>query len=297
MDILKFAAIDIGSNAVRLLISNVIDTETPFFKKASLVRVPLRLGKDVFSEKVISKHSEKRMLHTMHAYQHLMQAHEIIAYKAYATSAMREATNGPELVAKIKAETGIKIEIISGHKEAQILYSTQIAKQLTPNIPYLYIDVGGGSTELTFFYNEQILDSKSFKIGTVRLLNNQVNTSVWKELENWLNKHAKNFNNLKGIGTGGNINKMFKMTGRSAGTPMPTTDVTTMYEVLNDLTLEERMIKHNMKIDRADVIIHAANIFTKVLNWAKCEEIFVPKVGLVDGTVRQLYANYKAKKS
>lgn len=294
VEYLKFGAIDIGSNAARLLISSVVDeVENPFFKKASLVRVPLRLGHDAFLYGKMTDYSIGRIMHTMHAYKHLLEAHEVVDFKAYATSAMRESENGKEIVKRIKKETGIKLEIITGKKEAEILYSTQIADKMDATKPYLYVDVGGGSTEISFFYNNVVLASRSFKIGTVRLLNDMVKKETWNSLEKWIKTHAANLNNMAGIGTGGNINKLFKMSGLPLGSEMPTAYIGERYEELINMTLAERIRKYNMKIDRADVIIHAANIYKNVFEWANCEGVFVPKVGVADGVVRLLYKEYK----
>jgi len=221
MAIYKFGAIDVGSNAVRLLIVNVMENgEEVYFKKASLVRLPLRLGFEAFTNKSFSEEKIDQIMHTMHAYSHLMKAHEVQIYRACATSAMREAKNGQAITKRILKETGIKLEIIEGKEEAEILYATQIASKLEKNQPYLYIDVGGGSTEVSLFFNEKIIASRSFKIGTIRLLNNMVKQATWNDLEAWVKAHCKNYAGLSAIGTGGNINKLFKLNNLQKGEPV-----------------------------------------------------------------------------
>ncbi|NJN77127.1 MAG: exopolyphosphatase [Saprospiraceae bacterium] len=294
MAIYKFAAIDVGSNAVRLLISNVIeDGENVYFKKISLIRLPLRLGFDAFTKHKISDEKIEQIMHTMHAYSHLMKAHDVISYRACATSAMRESKNGKAITKKILKETGINLEIIEGKEEAEILYATQTANQLTPNRPYLYIDVGGGSTEISLFNDGEIQSSKSFKIGTIRLLNEMVKPETWEEMEQWVKTNTQDFQGLSSIGTGGNISKIFKINSLPKGSPLPFVNIVHLYDELKRISYEDRIRLYDMKPDRADVIIPASDIYMNVMTWAKSPQIYVPKVGVADGIVKMLYQNFK----
>lgn len=295
---IKFGAIDIGSNAARLLITSVTgleEGEEAYFKKAALVRSPLRLGFDAFVEHNLSPRSIDRLVNSMIAYKHLMSAYEVESYRACATSAMRESQNSAEIVAIVKERTGIEIEVIPGHTEAQMVYSTQIAKKLKQDRPYLYIDVGGGSTEVSLFYNGQISASKSFKIGTIRLLKDLVTPDKWAEMEAWITENVHGYVNLASIGLGGNINKIFKISNKAKDTPLMLFELKRLYKELEGLTLSERIRLYDMKTDRADVILPAAQIFTNVMTWANCQEIFVPKVGLADGITQYLYKEYLDK--
>jgi exopolyphosphatase/guanosine-5'-triphosphate,3'-diphosphate pyrophosphatase len=295
MAIYKFGAIDVGSNAVRLLIVNVMENgDEVYFKKTSLVRLPLRLGFEAFTKKELSEAKTEQIMHTMHAYSHLMKAHDVQAYRACATSAMREAKNGKEITKRILKETGINLEIIEGKEEAEILYATQIASKLEANKPYLYIDVGGGSTEVSLFYNEEIIASRSFNIGTIRLLNDMVTQETWDDLESWVKEHCEKYAGLSAIGTGGNINKLFKLNHLQKGEPVPFVNLAYLYDELKAISYEERIRKYNMKPDRADVIIPASDIYMNIMKWAKSPQIYVPKVGVADGIVRMLYREFKA---
>jgi exopolyphosphatase / guanosine-5'-triphosphate,3'-diphosphate pyrophosphatase len=284
----KIAAIDIGSNAMRLLINNVIEINgTRLFKKMDIVRVPIRLGTESFKEKIILPETRARLIHAMHAYSHLMKAHEVSIYRGCATSAMREAVNGPEVIEQIKKETGINIEIISGKEEAQIIYSTHIEQLLNPEKYYLYVDVGGGSTEITFFANNQTVASRSFNIGTIRILNDMVNTAMWEEMKQWLKETIKD-KPVELIGSGGNINKVFKISLREIGKPLSYDYIRKFYNTLKQYTYEERIIHMDLNPDRADVIIPALDIYTSIMRWTKAERIYVPKIGLSDGIIRQI---------
>ena len=287
----KYAAIDIGSNAVRLLISSVHEEpgKTTRFKKTSLVRVPIRLGADVFLHKVVSDRNMQRMVETMNAYHLLMKNHSVVAYKACATSAMREAENGPELVEKIEKETGIQIHIIDGKDEAAIIAMTDLHQLINTDATYLYVDVGGGSTEFTLYHNGSTITSRSFKLGTVRLLNNVVEASVWKDAENWIKENTKNYQRISLIGSGGNINNIFKNSGKSMGKPLSYLYLSSYYQLLNSLTYEDRIWELNLNQDRADVIIPATKIYLSAMKWSKARQIFVPKIGLTDGIIKSLY--------
>ena len=286
----KIGAIDIGTNAIRLLISNVIETEEgPVFKKSSLIRMPIRLGADVFTKGKIGKRNVKRLIHAMKAFRHIMLVNEVIDYKACATSAMREAENGTRVIAKIAEESGIHINIISGKEEADIIYSTHIEQLLNPKKTYLYVDVGGGSTELTLFSGQDKVVSKSFNIGTIRILTDRVKPKHWKEFHSWIDHHTAKFKNVEIIGSGGNINKLFKMSGLSLGKPIDLKYLNESMARLESLTLEERVLKLDLNVDRADVIVPASQIFLAVMKSSKAQKVHVPKIGLSDGIVRTLY--------
>lgn len=294
---MKFAAIDIGSNAVRLLLSRVIDNgNQPFFKKESLIRIPIRLGEDSFTHKRISEEKKNNLIKTMLGFKHLIYAYEAVDYIACATSAMREAENGKEIVANIKMETGINLEIIDGKSEADIINSNHIEKKLNQESSYLYIDVGGGSTELTLFSKNESITSKSFDIGTVRLLKNLVPKESWKEMKKWIKQNTADFQPLLGIGSGGNINKIFRLSGKSEKKPLNYKNIKEINDYLCTFTLEERIKVLNLRPDRADVILPAAEIYLSVMKWAKIKQMFVPQIGLADGLIHILYERYKKEK-
>ncbi|MCM4168880.1 Exopolyphosphatase 1 [Arenibacter antarcticus] len=291
MKVRKYAAIDIGSNAIRLLTHNVIeekDKET-LFRKSALVRLPVRLGEDVFGKGRISERNEDRLINALKAFQLLMEVHGVEKYMACATSAMREADNGAEVIQRIEDATGIKIQIIDGEKEASIIASTDLKNLIRKEETYLYVDVGGGSTEFTIFSEGKIILSESFKIGTVRLLNDLVHEDLWKELENWLKKNVKGLPNLSIIGSGGNINKLHKMSGRKEGEPLSYIWLKAQYHFLTSLTFEERVSELGLNPDRADVIIPATQIFVSSAKWIGAKKIHVPKIGLSDGIIKTLY--------
>ncbi|MCK8520312.1 exopolyphosphatase [Aquimarina sp. D1M17] len=292
----KYAAIDIGSNAVRLLISSIHEEEgkTPRFKKTSLVRVPIRLGADVFKDRKVSEENIIRMIDAMQAYQLLMKTHKVVRYKACATSAMREAENGKEVVQLIKEKTGIQIDIIDGKDEAAIIAMTDLNELINTDATYLYVDVGGGSTEFTLFHNGKTIVSKSFKLGTVRLLNDLVPDHTWTEVEQWIRVHVKDYSRISLIGSGGNINNIFKNSGKSTGKPLSFLYLSSYYKLLNSLTYEERIWQLNLNQDRADVIIPAARIYLSAMKWSGAKDIYVPKIGLSDGIIKSLY-NEKLK--
>ncbi len=293
LSIKKYAAIDIGSNAVRLLISNVIEEKgkPPVFKKNSLVRVPIRLGADVFVKGEISKANTQRMLDTMLAFNLLMKSHNIVKYKACATSAMRESKNGRKVVNAILEHSGLHIDIIDGEEEAAIIAATDLNKFIDPNKVYLYVDVGGGSTEFSVISNGRQIASKSFKIGTVRLLNDMVKKDAWQELEAWINTHTKAYEKISVIGSGGNINKIFKISGKPVGKPLTYFYLTTYYDTLQSFSYEERITELGLNQDRADVIIPAMRIYLFAMKWSKAKHIYVPKIGLADGVIKSIYYN------
>lgn len=291
LKIQKYAAIDIGSNAVRLLISNIIeDGDKPVvFKKNSLVRVPIRLGADVFIKGEISEYNQKRMIDTMTAFSLLMKSHGVVRYKACATSAMREATNNDVLKQAIANSCGINIDIIDGQEEAAIIANTDLNSYIDPNKSYLYVDVGGGSTEFSIIHNSEKIKSKSFKIGTVRLLNNSVKASVWNALEKWISENTSPYDKLELIGSGGNINKIFKISGKDIGKPLTYFYLSNYYKTLQTYTYEERIVKLNLNQDRADVIIPATRIYLSAMKWSNAKHIYVPKIGLSDGIIKSIY--------
>lgn len=291
LTIQKYAAIDIGSNAVRLLISNIIEEKgKPVrFKKSSLVRVPVRLGADVFIKEKISKNNKERMLKTMQAFSLLMQTHNVVRYKACATSAMREAKNGQQIADLVLQETGIKIDIIGGEEEAAIIAATDLQSYIDENKTYLYVDVGGGSTEFSVIDKGEKVSSKSFKIGTVRLLNDVVKKEAWQELEEWIKTETARFEKIDVIGSGGNINKIFKISGKTLGKPLSYFYLTSYYNTLQTYSYEERISQLDLNQDRADVIIPATRIYLSAMKWSGAKDIFVPKIGLADGIIKSIY--------
>lgn len=295
MKVLKFAAIDIGSNAIRLLFTNVmVDEDREMFKKVSLIRVPLRLGEDAFLNHVISEKNVTNLIRTMSAFSELMKVHNVISYRACATSAMREAANGEQIVKKVLKKTGINIEIVTGKEEAEIIYSNGLTQNMDPSRNYLYMDVGGGSTEITLFANNKSVEARSFNIGTIRLLNQQVTDAEWKYMKKWVRKVTEPFSDLSLIGSGGNINKMYKIAGKKDGSPLEYGQLNQIYQMLEQYTVEERMKYWDLNPDRADVIVPAASLFVNIMRWSKAELVYVPKIGVSDGIVRQLYKVYKA---
>ena len=291
LKIRKYAAIDIGSNAVRLLISTITEPELkePTFKKTSLVRVPIRLGADVFVNGEISSENMLRMQDTMRAFSLLMKSHKIEKYKACATSAMRDAANGQELADIVLKDTGINIEIIDGEHEAAIIAATDLHSLIQGDKTYLYVDVGGGSTEFTLFSEGKTITSRSFKLGTVRILNNMVEDSLWKEVEHWVKEQTKPYSQISLIGSGGNINNIFKSSNEKAGSPLSYLYLNSYYQLLNSLTYEDRISQLGMNTDRADVIIPATKIYLSAMKWSRSKSVHVPKIGLSDGIIKSLY--------
>lgn len=293
---MKFAAIDIGSNAVRLLVSNVFETgNTTFFKKDSLYRVPLRLGDDAFIRHKISEEKASKLVKTMMAFRHLMEVYQPADYLGCATSAMREAENGQEIIEKIKKQADITIEIIDGKREAELLYANHIAEDLNKEKSYLYVDVGGGSTEVTLFSNNKTVTSSSFNIGTVRILHNLVSKSDWKNLKKWLKEHIIDYQPLSAIGSGGNINTIFELSREKEGKPLSFKKLKKIYDFIRSYSLDERITLLGLKPDRADVIIPASEIYLSILQWANISKIYIPQIGLSDGIIHILYEKYKSK--
>jgi exopolyphosphatase/guanosine-5'-triphosphate,3'-diphosphate pyrophosphatase len=293
---LKFAAIDIGSNAVRLLLGNVYESKNgPIFKKADLVRIPLRLGEDAFLHKKISDEKTEKLVVAMKVFRQMLNFYDIAEYKACATSAMREASNAVDVVKHVAHESGIAIEIIDGKTEAQIIYSNHVAENLSDESDYLYIDVGGGSTELTLFSKNNLVVSRSFNVGTIRFLNELVSKELWAEFKEWIKKETKEFRPLTAIGSGGNINKIFKMSRKKQNRPMSINKLTDLHDFLNSYSLQERIEVLGLNPDRADVILPAAKIFLTVMKAAEIKQIYVPQIGMADGLIHLLYENHLAK--
>jgi exopolyphosphatase / guanosine-5'-triphosphate,3'-diphosphate pyrophosphatase len=287
----RLAAIDIGSNAARLLITDVIlgPQQVPDFIKVVLVRVPLRLGFDVFDKGEIPSSKIEKIIKTIRAYQLLLDVYEVKHLKACATSAMRDAVNAKEVIKKVKVETGIAIEIISGQEEASLIYENHIAENMTIEESYLYIDVGGGSTELTFFSDDKMIFKESFNIGTIRLLKNQVNEAAWDEMKEFIKTRTQGYHHVTAIGSGGNINKIFSLSKRKEGKSLSLDLLKDYYREFSNLSLPQRISLYKLREDRADVIVPALLIYINVMRWAVTEEIFVPKIGLADGLIHTLY--------
>ncbi|CAH8286276.1 exopolyphosphatase/guanosine-5'-triphosphate,3'-diphosphate pyrophosphatase [Mariniflexile fucanivorans] len=291
LSIKKYAAIDIGSNAVRLLISNIIEQKgKPVqFKKNSLVRVPIRLGADVFVNNKISKENTQRLLDTMLAFKLLMKSHKVVKYKACATSAMRESNNGKQVVDLILKNSEISIDVIGGEEEAAIIAATDLNSYIDKSKTYLYVDVGGGSTEFTIIHEGVSEASRSFKIGTVRLLNDMVSKEAWQELEQWIKENTKEYDKISVLGSGGNINKIFKISGKALGKPLTYFYLTSYYNLLQSYSYEERITELDLNQDRADVIIPAMRIYLSSMKWSGAKNIYVPKIGLADGIIKSIY--------
>jgi exopolyphosphatase / guanosine-5'-triphosphate,3'-diphosphate pyrophosphatase len=292
---LKLAAIDIGSNAARLLITEVTveGKNDPVFNKLNLVRVPLRLGFDVFESGAIPKAKIGMMLQTMKAFKHLINAYEVKHVIACATSAMRDAKNTEDVIRKVKLETDIKIEVISGDMEAGIVFENHIAETLDKDHSYMYIDVGGGSTELSFFSNGKLIFKESFNIGTIRLLQNAVNDKTWEVMKEIIKTVTKGQKEVMAIGSGGNINKVFSLSKRKEGKPLNLELLRDYHRELSSVSFEERIKLYNLRPDRADVIVPALLIYINAMRWAGANEMYVPKIGLVDGLVRHLWEEVK----
>ncbi len=292
---MRLAAIDIGSNAARLLISDVINGPqgNPEFIKAALVRAPLRLGFEVFDKGEIPSNKVEKIIKTMKSYKLLLDVYEVKHLKACATSAMRDAANGAEIIKKVKAETGIEIKIISGQEEASLIYENHIAENMTKEESYLYIDVGGGSTELTFFSDGKLIFKESFNIGTIRILKNQVNEAMWDEMKAFIKTRTNGYHHVTAIGSGGNINKVFSLSKRKEGKPLTLDMLRDYFKEFSNLSVGQRMTLYHLREDRADVIVPALLIYINVMRWADTEEIYIPKIGLADGLIHTLYEEVK----
>jgi len=289
-----FASVDIGSNAARLLFADVFEVEGKVFvEKATLVRIPTRLGVDVYSNGKISDKKADNLIKTLKAFKLLIDVYNPVAYDACATAAMREAKNGEKLLQKIQEKVGFNVRLIDGIEEANIIRRTNKIGFEQPHDLTMYIDVGGGSTDVSVVLDEEILEVKSFKIGTLRLIKQKVKDKEWESLNDFLKKYRDNYGNINVIGSGGNINKINKLFGDPVSFTLTTGQLTDAFYYLKDFTLQERMEKLGLRPDRADVIVPAAEIFLYILNIIEVKKILVPKIGLADGLVYQLYEKFK----
>jgi exopolyphosphatase/guanosine-5'-triphosphate,3'-diphosphate pyrophosphatase len=288
---LKLAAIDIGSNAARLLITEVMESDpnNPKFNKLNLIRVPLRLGFDVFESGLISNEKTTMLIQTLKAFRHLINAYEVDAIKSCATSAMRDAKNADKIIAIIKKETGLDVEVITGEMEANLVYENHIAENMDKEHSYMYIDVGGGSTEVSIFGNGKLTAKKSFNIGTIRLLKNGVSENAWDEMKEYIKQSTKSHKDIISIGSGGNINKVFSISKKKDGKPLHIELLRDYYKELSSFTVAERIANYNLRADRADVIVPALLIYINAMRWANSEQIYVPKIGLADGLIHHLW--------
>ena len=285
--VIKYATIDVGSNAIRLLISNIYFHNSELFStKNSLVRVPIRLGQDAFKNGKISKKNISRLLDSMKSFKLLMKVHNVDKYLAYATSALRSSSNGKKIIDLIKENSNIKIEIISGTKEARLITNNPAFS--TKSKTFCFIDVGGGSTELTLIKNNIVLISKSFKIGGVRLINNLVDKLTWNKFGNWIENNLSDKRNIEVVALGGNINKIFKLSGNKIGEPLSINLINSTINDLEKMSFFNKMITLKLNPDRVDVIVPAGKIYQFVLNKMDVKEITVPKIGLADGMVHEL---------
>ena len=291
-----FAAIDIGSNGMRLLFCRVYEVSgKPHFSKEELIRMPIRLGEDVFLNGKISEQKEERLITSLRGFSELIKAYDVTSFRAVATSAMRDASNSDEIINRAKKESGITIEIIDGKLEAALVFSNHIEELLNPKYAYLYIDVGGGSTELTLYFNQKVIAAKSFNIGTVRMLLGKDEKEEWEEMKAWLKRSTIGIHPLNAIGSGGNINKIFKMANIKETKHLTYEKLKGQYEMLSSYTYEERIERLGLKPDRADVIVPAAKIFLTIMKTADIDKVYVPQIGLSDGIVHDLYDTFKAK--
>jgi len=291
MRLSKYAAIDIGSNAVRLLVSNVIERKNKptIFTKNAMVRVPIRLGQDTFSHGSIGMPNQQRMINAMQSFKMLMDVHGVSHYMACATSALREAKNASQLIERIRKETEVAVELIDGKREAEIIAMTDLYDIVKPHKSYLFVDVGGGSTELTIIHGGKTIASKSFKIGTVRMLSKMMEDSELETYKSWIEKHTKSIASISVVGSGGTINKVFKMSGRKIGKPLSYMLLSEQYEFLKQRTHKELLVDLQLNPDRADVIVPAVHIYLLAMKCSGANKIFVPKVGLADGMIKLLY--------
>lgn len=293
----KIAAIDIGSNAVRMLICYVISSGDEYvFQKNSYLRLPIRLGEDSFKNGIISNKKIILLTNAILSYKYIMKVHGIKEYKIYATSALRESINSKEVISIVKKNTDLNIELITGLKEAKIISKGNSLEKIEFNKTFLYVDVGGGSTEFSILRKGKEKMSKSFKIGTVRLLNNLVDDSILMEIKKWLKSNIDNDDKIKLFATGGNINKIQSMTGSKSGKPISYLSIKDLSNTLMEFNYQERMMKFDLNPDRADVIIPALKIFLTTMEFVKANKIFVPKSGLVDGMINEIFYENNASK-
>lgn len=291
MKITKLAAIDVGSNAMRLLVNTIYDdNKTLVFNKTSLVRAPIRLGREAFTENEISAENLDRMVKAMSAFRLLMEVHGIQDYRAFATSAMREIKDSKKVLNRIKSKAGINLEIIDGHKEGNIIFETELKEYVHDENNYLYVDVGGGSTEITILVHGKVLTSRSFRVGTVRWLEGKVDASyLRKKVKPWIEENCKGLEKTELIGTGGNINHIFKQSQNKPGVPLSYNFLNTQRKSIAAMDFEDRLTHYNMKPDRADVIVPALEIYCAIMRFSGSKKIHVPKIGLADGMIQWMY--------
>ncbi len=290
---MKFAAIDIGSNAVKLLLTRVMENgSAPYFKKESFIRMPIRLGEDVFTNRRISPEQAERLVKTMFGFKSLISAYDALDFMACATSAMREAENGEEIAAEIRGRCEIDLQIVDGGREAQIIYSNQVEGAIEPNQAALYVDVGGGSTEVSIIHKGHCIDSTSFRIGTIRILKDQISDPDWQGLRSWLKAKTRDLDSPVIIGSGGNINKVFRLARKKEGKPISDKRLKSIYKSLTSYTYDERIRLLGLRPDRADVIVPACEIFLSVMKWSRSERLYVPQIGLSDGLIHILYEKH-----
>jgi exopolyphosphatase/guanosine-5'-triphosphate,3'-diphosphate pyrophosphatase len=293
-----FAAIDIGSNAVRLLIANAYEKSGNVkVEKATLVRIPIRLGKDVYKNNMISEKRANNLLKTLSAFKLLIDVYQPVGFAACATAAMREATNGTKVLEKIKKQTGLKIKLINGLEEAELIRSTTGFDLLPGHEKVMFIDLGGGSTEISLLTGKHVIDARSFKIGTLRLLNHKVDKSEWDQMGKWLRRFSGDIDRISLIGSGGNINKLAKIFGNPLEGTITLNQLEDAYNKMRILSLKERMAEFGLRPDRADVIVPAAKVFLFIFKKLNANSIMAPKIGLADGIIHQLYLNTKKKSS
>lgn len=288
-----YAAIDIGTNAARLLIGEVTENNGRFYvKKISYTRVPLRLGLEVFTDGIISDYKRTQFIKTMQAFQLITDVYEVKDVRACATSAMREATNGREIRNEVLEQTGLEIDIIDGEEEANIIFSTFFLLAFDKDSPFIVIDVGGGSTEVSVFEEGKRIAGKSFKIGTIRMIKNKVEPTIWQEIDHWISDSIDIDMPHKVFATGGNINKLHKLLGKRYLEPISYGELHTIYKDLASLSIDKRMSEYQLKPDRADVIVPACEIYEYILRKLDCKEIFVPKIGLSDGMIYEMHKKH-----
>jgi exopolyphosphatase/guanosine-5'-triphosphate,3'-diphosphate pyrophosphatase len=266
------------------------------FTKVNFLRVPLRLGVDVFSNGTITQKRADHLLKTIQAYKLLLEVYEVKHLKACATSAMRDASNSAAILHQVKAQTGIDIQVISGQEEASFLFESHVAENLDKSRSYMYVDVGGGSTEVTLFSNNALVHKESFNIGTIRLLQKQVTDEQWQYMKDTIKQQIKGLSAVTVIGSGGNINKVFSLSKRKEGKPLTLETLKDYYKEFSSFTVEERIHLYNLREDRADVIVPALQIYVNIMRWADAAEIYVPKIGLADGLIQSLYAEVSHNK-
>lgn len=291
MIVTKLGAIDIGSNSVRCLISNVVYKDGyTYYRKVSMIRLPIRLGQEVFMSGTLSPETRARFTEGMRAYKHLLAVHGVQGFKAVATSAMREAKNGMELVESVKEQTGIAIDIIDGEEEARLVFNSKLYDIIqAPQKNFIYVDVGGGSTELSVIQDQKVLASESFKLGGVRVMNGLDQPEEWLRMKSWLEKQTKHLKDKAAIGAGGNINKIHKLSLLPLSKSLRLSYINEQWNLINSMDVEERVTKLGLNFDRADIIVHALPIYMRAMEWAGVSRMYAPKIGVSDGLIRDMY--------